>query len=166
MTNKDTDLNSPTLPSTLPHRSALHSMLSYIQRAKENLGALSSSSSREAEAVWFMKIAWNLALQCGEHYHEMSQLFTACHQVKRLHTLIYTVTLTEHLYFWWCCIFTVLSLQLLGCAPLDSSVLQRQKTCQLMAAGACVQVAQSTNRQEEKVRNTNTHKHKIPVVAC
>ena len=99
MTNKDTDLNSPTLPSTLPHRSALHSMLSYIQRAKENLGGLSSSSSREAEAMWFMKIAWNLALQCGEHYHEMSQLFTACHQVERLHTLIYIVTLTEHLYF-------------------------------------------------------------------
>lgn len=95
MTKKDADLNSPTLPSTLPHRSALHSMLSYIQRAIENLGALSSSSSREAEAVWFMKIAWNLALQCGEHYHEMSQLFTACHQVKRLHTLIYTATLSH-----------------------------------------------------------------------
>ena len=155
MTNKDADFNSPTLPSTLPHRSALHSMLSYIQRAIENLGALSSSSSREAEAVWFMKIAWNLALQCGEHYHEMSQLFTACHQVKRLHTLIYTATLTfaKHLYFCRCCIFTALSLQLLGCAPLDSSVLQRQKTCQLMAAGACVQVARSTNRQEEKVKS-------------
>ena len=71
-------LNTPLPP---PPRSALHSMLSYIQRAKEKLGALSSSSSREAEAVWFMKTAWNLALQCGEHYHEMSQLFTACHQV-------------------------------------------------------------------------------------
>lgn len=42
--------------------------------------------------------------------------------------------------------------QLLGNSPLDSSALQRQKTCQLMAAAACVQVARNTSRPEEKVR--------------
>lgn len=131
----------------------MHSMLSYIQRAKEKLGALSSSSSREAEAVWFMKTAWNLALQCGENYHEMSQLFTACHQVrKEAHTSKYTVLAVSHFAAWPPGV-AILSLQLLGRAPLDSSLLQRQKTCQLMAAGACVQVARSTNRQEEKVRS-------------
>ena len=34
----------------------------------------------------------------------------------------------------------------------DSSVLLRQKTCQLMAAAACVQVARSAKQEGEKVR--------------
>ena len=33
----------------------------------------------------------------------------------------------------------------------DSSVLLRQKTCQLMAAAACVQVARSAKQEGEKV---------------
>lgn len=33
------------------------------------------------EAGWFMKVAWNLALQCGDSYREMGDLFTACFKV-------------------------------------------------------------------------------------
>ena len=74
-------LPSLSLPFPSHSRSALHSMLSYIRQAREKLNSLSSTTSREAEATWFMKIAWNLALQCGEHYHEMGQLFSMSHQV-------------------------------------------------------------------------------------
>jgi len=74
-------LPSLSLPFPSHFRSALHSMLSYIRQAREKLNSLSSTISQEAEAAWFMKIAWNLALQCGEHYHEMGQLFSMCHQV-------------------------------------------------------------------------------------
>ena len=28
-----------------------------------------------------MKVSWNLALQCGENYKEMGDLFTACYEV-------------------------------------------------------------------------------------
>ena len=33
------------------------------------------------EAGWFMKVAWNLALQCGESHREMAELFFACYKV-------------------------------------------------------------------------------------
>ena len=36
------------------------------------------------EADWFMKMAWNLALQCGDNYKEMGDLFSACYKVRQL----------------------------------------------------------------------------------
>ena len=128
-------------------------MLSYIRQAGEKLKSLPSSSSREAEAVWFMKIAWNLALQCGEHYHEMGQLFSACHQVCPQLGPVISLQLVFHRH---ALTYHLLPLQLLGNAPLDPSALRRQKTCQLMAAAACVQVARNTVRPEDKVGSQQT----------
>ena len=89
--------------------------------AKGKLSDLPSANARQNEAGWFLKIAWNLALQCGENYQEMSNFFTICHE------------LSSHV-------------------PVDSAVLQRQKTCQLMAAAANLQVARTITAGEDKVR--------------
>ena len=96
-------------------------MLSYIKKAQAKLSNLPSVTVRQNEAGWFLKIAWNLALQCGENYQEMANFFIACYE---------------------------LSSQVQA----DSTVLQRQKTCQLMAAAANLQVARSTVNEEERVR--------------
>ena len=43
---------------------------------------LSETAERNRdEAGWFMKVAWNLALQCGDNYHEMGELFSTCYKV-------------------------------------------------------------------------------------
>ena len=96
-------------------------MLGYIKTAQSKLSTLPSATARQNEAGWFLKIAWNLALQCGENYHEMANFFTACYK-------------------------------LLSYVPVDSSVLQRQRTCQLMSAAASLQVARTTTGDEERVR--------------
>ena len=96
-------------------------MFGYIKMAQNKLSSLSSAMVRQNEAGWFLKIAWNLALQCGENYQEMSSFFTACYE------------LSSHV-------------------QVDSTVLQRQKTCQLMAAAASLQVARSATGDEERVR--------------
>ena len=96
-------------------------MLRYIKTAQGRLSTLQSATTRQNEAGWFLKIAWNLALQCDDSYQEMSNFFTACYE------------LSSHV-------------------QVDSSVLQRQKTCQLMAAAASLQLAKTTISDEEKVR--------------
>ena len=101
-------------------RCALTVMFGYIKMAQNKLSSLPSATVRQNEAGWFLKIAWNLALQCGENYQEMSNFFTACFE------------LSSHV-------------------QVDSTVLQRQKTCQLMAAVASLQVARSTTSDEERV---------------
>ena len=69
--------NGP-LPNIAP-RGPLHSLISYVQGAEKRLSE-GGNRNRE-EAGWFMKVAWNLALQCGENYREMGDLFSACHKV-------------------------------------------------------------------------------------
>ena len=101
-------------------RSILSVMLGYIKKAQAKLSSLPSATVRQNEAGWFLKIAWNLALQCDENYQEMANFFIACYE------------LSSHV------------------QP-DSTVLQRQKTCQLMAAAANLQVARSTINDEERV---------------
>ena len=103
------------------HRNTLSVMLSYIKKAQARLSSLPSATVRQNEAGWFLKIAWNLALQCDENYQEMANFFIACYE------------LSSHV-------------------QADSTVLQRQKTCQLMAAAANLQVARSTINDEERVR--------------
>ena len=82
-------------------------MLGYIQTAQAKLSLLPSPLSRQKEAAWFLKVAWNLALQCGDNYQQMREFYIACY------------VLSE-------------------CISTDPSVLLRQKTCQLMAAAASV----------------------------
>ena len=103
-------------------------MLGYIKSAQGRLSSLPSATSRQNEAGWFLKIAWNLALQCGENYQEMSEFFTSCYE------------LSSHV-------------------QADSAVLQRQKTCQLMAAAASLQVARATKSDEEKVSDMHRVKN-------
>lgn len=103
------------------HRSTLSVMLNYIKKAQARLSSLPSATVRQNEAGWFLKIAWNLALQCDENYQEMANFFIACYE------------LSSHV-------------------QADSTVLQRQKTCQLMAAAANLQMARSTINDEERVR--------------
>lgn len=96
-------------------------MLSYITKAQAKLSKLPSVTIRQNEAGWFLKIAWNLALQCNENHQEMANFFIACYE------------LSSHV-------------------QADSTVLQRQKTCQLLAAAANLQVARGTINEEERVR--------------
>lgn len=48
--------------------------------------------------------------------------------------------------------FFIICHQLSANLPLDEAVLRRQRSCQLMAAAAFVQVTKATDTQEEKVR--------------
>lgn len=41
----------------------------------------SGNASLQAEVTWFTKVAWNVALLCGEPCQEMYQLFLACYKV-------------------------------------------------------------------------------------
>lgn len=41
----------------------------------------SSHSPLQAEVTWFTKVAWNVALLCGDPCEEMHQLFLACYKV-------------------------------------------------------------------------------------
>lgn len=50
--------------------------------------------------------------------------------------------------------FFIICYQLSSNLPSDVSVLRRQRSCQLIAAAAFVQVAKATDIQEEKVINT------------
>ena len=104
-------------------------MLGYIKSAQSRLSSFPSATARQNEAGWFLKIAWNLALQCGENYQEMSDFFISCYE------------LSSHV-------------------QADAAVLQRQKTCQLMAAAASLQVARATDSSEEKVRERNSARSK------
>ena len=110
----------PILHSTIIiiYRMAICSMLGYIQTAHTKLPLLSSPIARQKEAGWFLKIAWNLALQCGDNYNKMRDLYIAC-------------------------------CSMCECLIVEPSVLQRQKTCQLMAAAACINIgrgAESSSR--------------------
>ena len=90
-------------------------MLGYIQTAHSKLSLVPSPLAREKEAAWFLKVAWNLALQCEDNYYqEMREFFAACYSLSE-------------------------------CVSADPSVLLRQKTCQLMAAAASVHVGRKGN---------------------
>lgn len=115
------------------YRSALSVMLSYIKKAQAKLSSLPSATTRQNEASWFLKIAWNLALQCDENYQEMANFFIACYE------------LSSHV-------------------QTDSTVLQRQKTCQLMAAAANLQVARSTTNDDERVRERDSKRDNYNVM--
>ncbi|KAK3585545.1 hypothetical protein CHS0354_022956 [Potamilus streckersoni] len=73
----------------------------------------------QKEAEWFMKIAWNLALQCDKHPEKMKDLFTLCSQLTSL-------------------------------CPVDDDTLVRQRTCMLMSAAACLQIARTTADEGRK----------------
>ena len=100
-------------------RPSLKSMLQHLKRVQSLLPTI-TPSSRQNEANWLLKVAWNLALQCTNHYKEMAQFFVICYH------------LSSHL-------------------PCDASVLRRQKSCQLMAAAAYVQVARASESKDDKV---------------
>ena len=110
---------------TVEKMSTLCTMVGYIDSAVSKLPSLSPSSVRHTEASWFMKVAWNLGLQCGDCHQEMVSLFTACY---KLSTLLLV----------------------------DSTVLNRQKTCLLMAAAAGLQVIRNGERLDDKVRKLHT----------
>lgn len=95
-------------------------MLQYLKQATTLLPSLDSPTSQQKEANWFLKVAWNLALQCNLNYKEMADFFIICHQLS-------------------CCL------------PSDISVLRRQRSCQLMAAAAFIQLARAADSHEEKV---------------
>ena len=65
-------------------RGVLHSLFSYVSRAQAHLCAIPGKGEggrRAEEAAWFMKISWNLALECGEDYDKMADFFLTCHKV-------------------------------------------------------------------------------------
>lgn len=99
--------------------SSLRVMLKYLCQAKSLIPSITASSSKQNEANWLLKVAWNLALQCNHCHKEMADFFVICYQL--------SATL-----------------------PSDESVLRRQRSCQLMAAAAFVQVAKATDNQQEK----------------
>jgi len=43
---------------------------------------ISDDASLQAEVTWFTKVAWNVALLCGDPCQEMYQLFLACYKVR------------------------------------------------------------------------------------
>jgi tetratricopeptide (TPR) repeat protein len=59
----------------------LHSLISYIESAERRLAQPVERNRDEAD--WFMKMAWNLALQCGDNYREMGDLFSACYKLSQ-----------------------------------------------------------------------------------
>ena len=97
-------------------RVALCSMLGYIQSAQSKLPLLPSPLAKQKEAAWFLKVAWNLALQCEDNYQQMREFYVACYSLSE-----------------------VLST--------DPSVLLRQKTCQLMAAAASINLGRSADSE-------------------
>ncbi|XP_052811299.1 testis-expressed protein 11-like [Mya arenaria] len=61
-------------------------IIEYIRKAKEQLCGLqptapASEKCIRLEADWFMKIAWNMALQCEEKPQQMKELYTLCSQL-------------------------------------------------------------------------------------
>lgn len=98
-------------------------MLGYIQSAQSKLSLLTSPITRQKEAAWFLKVAWNLALQCEDNYQQMRDFYISC------------FSLSE-------------------CLSTDPSVLLRQKTCQLMAAAACINLGRRAD-SESKVMYTS-----------
>ena len=55
-------------------------MLVHLKHAKNLLSSFSSLSVQQKELNWLLKVAWNLALKCEDHYKEMAGLFTVCHE--------------------------------------------------------------------------------------
>ncbi len=109
----------------IPDRVALCSMLGYVQSARSKLPLLPSPLARQKEASWFLKVAWNLALQCDDNYQQMREFYVACYSLSE-------------------------------CVSTDPSTLMRQKTCQLMAAAASINLGRSTDSQT-KVHCTVLH---------
>ncbi|KAI0226541.1 Testis-expressed protein 11 [Lamellibrachia satsuma] len=69
-------------------RHDLDVIISYIKTALQKLtelvkkvSSISTNDCLQNEAAWFMKIAWNMALQCGDAYQEMNELFILCCKV-------------------------------------------------------------------------------------
>ncbi|XP_033096528.1 testis-expressed protein 11-like, partial [Anneissia japonica] len=61
----------------------VETLLSYLKTAVSKVTAMSKDSSCDhqlvaQEATWFMKIAWNLALQSTEMNHLVNSFFTLC----------------------------------------------------------------------------------------
>ena len=56
-------------------------MLVHLKHAKNLLSSFSSLSVQQKELNWLLKVAWNLALKCEDHYKEMAGLFTMCHDL-------------------------------------------------------------------------------------
>lgn len=124
----------------------MHSLISYVQVAEKRLSEGGQGNRNRDEAGWFMKISWNLALQCGENYREMGDLFIACYKVSCLLLVVSVIPspsppppspspsqLSHHL-------------------VTDQAVLVRRKTCQLMSAAARLHQARDTSTLTEKVR--------------
>ncbi len=89
-------------------------MLGYIKSAQSKLSLLPSPLARQKEVSWFLKVAWNLALQCEDNYQQMREFYVTCYSLSE-------------------------------CLSTDPSILMRQKTCQLMAAAASINLARSAD---------------------
>ena len=57
------------------HRSSLKAMLEYLERALSLLPSISTPSSKQSEANWLCKVAWNVALQSHMYHEEMVKFF-------------------------------------------------------------------------------------------
>lgn len=62
--------------------SLLQSIIEYTKLAHQHVPQLSECEN--SEAIWFMKIAWNTALQTGDAYPEMAQAFEICRKFSLL----------------------------------------------------------------------------------
>lgn len=78
LTSQDRDPR--TDPSNIDRsiQTAYHKLLQLQNESKEN------HCQVQNEASWFIKIAWNLALQCEESPHRMKTLFSLCQQLSSL----------------------------------------------------------------------------------
>jgi len=56
-------------------------MMDHLKRARNLASSISSATVQQKELNWLLKVAWNLALKCGDHYKEMAGLFTVCHDL-------------------------------------------------------------------------------------
>ena len=63
------------------YRSLLQSLLNYLHLAEQHILAIDSVTGQQFEATWFMKIAWNIALQSTGTSLEMKRAFEVCQKV-------------------------------------------------------------------------------------
>ncbi|KXJ24095.1 Testis-expressed sequence 11 protein [Exaiptasia diaphana] len=102
------------------NRRDLGSIQSYLQTALDSINNMSCvGEDIHIEAMWFMKIAWNMALDSIETLQEMREFFLISHKFADL-------------------------------CPIETSNITRQKSCQLMASAASLQIAQETSDEEQK----------------
>ena len=136
------------------YSSLLQSIIEYTKLAHQHVPQLSECEN--SEAIWFMKIAWNTALQTGDAFPEMAQAFEICRKVSNTQTCMYIIIILSVclsiIYLSIICLLTsywILQFSLL--LPSDKNNIARQKTCHLMAAASSLQAGRTTQQAVEKV---------------